>query len=220
MKTATLERKTLDVRIKSIDADTGEYVLYAASWTLDRTNEMIERGAFSNLAEFVQDGFLALGHDAKALPIGTISEATQDSVGLLVKGVFHSTPEAQAARTVMKERMGRGKAVKASIGFVTTKDAMVTERGKSYRLLKEITLYEISYVNIPANPAAVAVSVKGLRPERANPADVGKARRDFAEYEYRQTLGLADRVAIQRAEIDYLCAIEDMPRRLLPASRA
>lgn len=220
MKTATLESKTLPVHIKTL-TDSGKYSIYAASFgNIDRANEVIAPTAFKNLDDFVRDGFMAVNHSWSNLPIATVDSAVADRFGLLVSGTFHGTPEAQACRQVMKERLDRGKTVSASIGYTVLDDARMVEGGKPYRLLKSINLWELSFVNVPCNPKAVAVSVKSLRSGRANPADVAKARRDFAEYEYRRTLGLADRVAIQRAQIDYLCAIEDMPRRLLPASRA
>lgn len=160
-----MERKTLNFQVKALDdgADgNGTFQVYAAEFhTLDRANEKIAPGAFKNLDEFVRDGFMALGHEMKDMPLGTISRAVMDSVGLLVEGEFHSTPAAQQARTVMRERMQRNKSVKLSIGYVVLKDAKVTEGNKSYRLLKEIDVYEFSWVNIPANPAAVAVAIKG-----------------------------------------------------------
>ena len=52
----------------------------------------------------------------------------QDSVGLKVSGAFHSTEEAQAVRTVVRERLAAGKAVKCSIGY-SVDDAAVETRG-------------------------------------------------------------------------------------------
>jgi HK97 family phage prohead protease len=165
MTTETLERKAVDCRVKCMGDGcdgAGDFSVYAAEWSIDRANERIDRAAFKNLPDFVRDGFFGLSHRYDLLPIGTIDSAHPDSYGLLVSGKFHSTPEAQAARTVMRERLDRGKGVKLSIGYQVTSDAHLTENGKSYRLLKGINLLECSLVAVPANVGAYAVSVKGI----------------------------------------------------------
>ncbi len=161
----TLERKTFAFEVKALGdgtAGNGSFTIYAAAFgNIDRANEKIEAGAFKNLPTFVEDGFMAVNHDWKALPVGTIDSATQDDVGLLIHGEFHSHPEAQACRTVMRERLARRKSVKLSIGYTVNSDTKAIENGKPYRLLTSIDLYECSFVNVPANERAVAVAVKG-----------------------------------------------------------
>ncbi len=159
--TPTLERKTMEFEVKELDGDSGGFTLYAAAYgNVDKSGEKIAPSAFKNLPEFVQDGFFALNHDWKALPIGSIDNAESDSYGLKLTGRFHSHPEAQAARTVMLERKARGKSVKCSIGYVVTDDARMVENGKAFRLLKGINLFEASMVSVPANDLAHVVSVK------------------------------------------------------------
>jgi hypothetical protein len=75
-----------------------------------------------------------------------------------VKADFHTTQDAQAARTVVKERLARGKSVKLSIGYEVLLDEYVPEG----RLLKDIKLYEWSIVTVPANPQAAVTGAKGL----------------------------------------------------------
>src|SRR4051794_26228525 len=107
---------------------------------------------------------MSISHKWDILPIASIESARQDQRGLLVTAAFHGTPEAQACRQVMMERLQRGKSVKASIGYTVADDARVTEGGKSYRLLKSIDLYEFSWVAMPANPNADFMDVKGRWP--------------------------------------------------------
>lgn len=177
-----LEHKRLDFRIKDLGGspdDPGSYRIYAATFNnVDRQGEAIAPGAFRNLDAFVRDGFMAVNHRwDSTLPIGTIDRATQDQYGLLVEGKFHSTPEAQASRTIIKERMSRGKSVQASIGYVVTLDARVTENGRSYRLLKGIELLELSWVNVPANPLAIALDVKATATKEGRTLSAATRRR-------------------------------------------
>lgn len=168
-----MERKTLSFEVKDYDGDSGGFSLYAAAFgNIDKANEKIAPSAFKNLPEFVQDGFLALNHDWKSLPIGLIDNASTDSYGLKLTGRFHSHPEAQAARAVVMERKAAGKSVKCSIGYMVTDDARMVENGKSFRLLKGIDLMEASIVAVPANDLAHVVDVKAadVEPDAEAPA--------------------------------------------------
>lgn len=160
-----IERKMLDFEVKDFsDSGNGSASFYFAAFNnVDRANERILPGAFKNLDEFLRDGFIAIGHDWSRLPIGIPTSAVQDGKGLLVGFNFHSTPEAQAARAVMKERLQAGKNVKGSIGYEVLEDAQVD----GVRELKSLALYEGSLVNVPCNPLADAVTVKGLKPREA-----------------------------------------------------
>lgn len=136
----------------------GSFEGYASTFgNKDYAGEIVVKGAFVKcLDRFKADGFIAVGHDWEGLPVATVTEAKEDSVGLWVKGEFHSTPEAQSARTVMKERLDRGKSVGLSIGY-EVKDAEMTAKG---RLLKELELFEFSIVTVPCNPLAGATGAK------------------------------------------------------------
>lgn len=158
-----IEHKSFDVECKGLDDAAGTVDFYAAAFSnVDRANERIEPGAFKNLDKFMAEGFIAVDHDWKQLPIATVEHAEQDLKGLRVRAHFHSTPHAQAVRTTIKERISRGKSVKASIGYQVIEDEDVKLDGKSVRSLKAIDLYEASIVNVPCNPAAGVVSAKSI----------------------------------------------------------
>lgn len=131
---------------------------YASTFgNVDSVGERVERGAFTkHLPNFLKNGFIAFNHQWEKLPIAMPIEAYEDEIGLFVRGAFHSTPEAQAARTVVRERMDFGKAVRNSIGYQVHKDG----RDDESRLLKEIELFEWSVVNVPANPLASLTGAK------------------------------------------------------------
>src|SRR5215207_6836639 len=108
----SMEYKTLDsADLKFLDGDSGVLAGYASVFgNVDGQGERVMPGAFSkSLDDFLRDGFVARAHDWNALPIATPIEAKEDERGLFVKAQFHSTPEAQAVRTVITERLARGK---------------------------------------------------------------------------------------------------------------
>jgi uncharacterized protein len=140
------------------DPANGSFSGYASVFgNTDRQNEVVVKGAFATtLPGFLKDGFGALNHEWAALPIATISEAREDERGLWVKGEFHSTSDAQAARTIVRERLERGKSVGLSIGYKVKDD----EFKDGARFLKDVDLYEISLVSVPANAEAQVVGIK------------------------------------------------------------
>lgn len=166
-----LPRKDFDMEVKSLD-DAGSFELYAACFgNVDRGGDLIEPGAFVNLAEFVKDGWIALNHLSSSLPVGIPDEAAQDAHGLKIRGRFHTTPSAQECRIVVKERMAAGKAVKCSIGYVTIEESYEKRDGRTVRHLKKLAVFEVSFVNLPMNPVAEVTSVKGVTPRATGPEE-------------------------------------------------
>jgi HK97 family phage prohead protease len=144
--------------VESAESPNGEFSAYASTWSnWDMVGERPVKGAFApHLEAFKTDGFIALGHSWDNLPIAYPLEAYEDEHGLYLRAAFHSTPEAQKARTVLQERLAQGKSAKTSIGYSVLKDEQ-TDEG---RLLKEIKLHEVSIVNVPANPLANILASK------------------------------------------------------------
>lgn len=158
-----MERKLLTPDFKISDDGSGSLKGYASTFSnWDDVKERPVKGAFiPHLADFLKDGFIAVGHDWSALPIATPSIAREDDIGLYLEADFHTTAMAQDARTVASERLARNKSVKLSIGYEVLQDEYVEEG----RLLKEIKLYEVSLVTVPANPLASVTGVKQLQLE-------------------------------------------------------
>lgn len=171
-----MDRREFQAQFKTLDDSdgVGSFEGIAAVFSnVDRQNDTILPGAFSRSLEgFVKSGFLANAHDWSE-PVGTISEAQEVPEGLYVRGQFHSTPKAQLLRKVIRERLERGKDVAMSIGFQITDDEFDSE--KSVRMLKEIELFEVSVVSVPANPLARLASVKQIEPGETE--EVYEARR-------------------------------------------
>lgn len=172
--------KSFDFHLKAADAETGIVEGYAAAFqNIDRTGDIIVKGAFADtLAEFIKDGLFLWQHDSTQ-PIGKILDAYEDDKGLFIKvQLLLTIPKARECYELMQA----GIVKKFSIGYsvdegewltadnidqyvsndVALKDvAVALDWG---RALKKITLYEVSAVSIPANPKADLTSVKsGLR---------------------------------------------------------
>src|SRR5947209_1094106 len=127
-----IETKDYDVALKDVDGQgAGTLEGYFATWDLDRVGEIINPGAFRNLKQFVQDGAVYLSHDMSRLPVAYPTEAVQDSRGLRISARWHSTPEAQAARTVVRERISAGRKCSCSIGYKVTSSEPDRVNGKS-----------------------------------------------------------------------------------------
>ncbi|MEM4202836.1 MAG: HK97 family phage prohead protease [Candidatus Methanomethylicaceae archaeon] len=147
---------------KETEFGEGEIIGYAATWDIDLVGDRFAPGAFVNLDEFVQSGFITLGHDWQSVPIAYPIEATQDAQGLLIRAKFHTHPEAQAAYTYVLERLQARKTVPLSIGFVVEKSHYEEDpdRQMQVRVITAARLYEVSLVNVPANNQARVFSVK------------------------------------------------------------
>lgn len=163
---------------------------------LDAYGDVILPGAFGDdcLAQFVAEGFLAIGHDWDDLPIGYPESAGMEGRRLVAVAKFHSTDEAQQARTVCLERLAAGKTISTSIGFTIdypdgTKwfgsgvDLLTWAKGAGYDLTQfspEVALWErgcraiikvrrlceFSFVVVPANPEANEAEAKTAPPDQ------------------------------------------------------
>lgn len=160
-----MERKQSElVHAKMADEGAGGFSGYASTWNnVDYAGEIVTKGAFADcLARFKAEGFIAVQHEYSDLPVATVKDAYEDAKGLFIDCEFHSTDEAQKARTYMRERMERGKSVGLSIGYNIRREDM--ERTKEGTLLKRIDLWEVSIVTKPCNPLATATAAKSDEP--------------------------------------------------------
>lgn len=204
-----MQYKTLPMsRVKSQDRGAGGFSGYVSTWTLDSVGDQCVKGCFApHLRKFVESGFVALGHDWNSPPIGVINDAKEDDYGLWIDVGFHSTPQAQAVRQVMNERLQRNKSVSLSMGYQVLKD----EYKGTIRLLKDVEIFEASVVNWPANQAAHVIDAKYGRSGRPSPAVQAELRRikqrldrnmaDEAEYRRALRLGNTTAAAALRARI-------------------
>jgi HK97 family phage prohead protease len=177
---SALEWKSIACRFKTDGGDTFQMYACVFGPPPDRQGDIILPGAVANTQELERDGWVALNHSMNANPIGYIVEASQDEKGLLVTARWHSTAEAQAARTVVAERTAAGKGCKASIGYVVHDADFSRQDGQPVRLLKSISVYECSLVSLPANDRATILTAAAYStPEGGKPARfTASGRRD------------------------------------------
>lgn len=164
---------------------------------VDSYGDSISPGAYAEtIPDFIVRGALHHEHDTR-LRLGTISAASEDGHGLLIRADFHTDPEAQRIRTQITERLDRGKFMGLSIGYEpldmewrTPKDGEPPPPfGDKIRVLKRIKLYEVSVVSVPADSDAEIIAAKS-RAFEIHSADVQVAVREWLE---RCRAGLAQR---------------------------
>jgi HK97 family phage prohead protease len=173
-----LERKVWPLtEAKASDAGNGSFSGYASVFGVrDLGGDVVQAGAYADtLPQFLARGFIPWGHDYSALPVATVAQAYEDAHGLYIAAEFHSTPDAQAARKVVQERLARGKSMGLSIGYLA-QDFAPSPDG---RLLKKIHLLETSLVPVPMQPEAGVTAVKAADPEgkagrRNSASDAGR----------------------------------------------
>jgi hypothetical protein len=149
--TPAYEFKAADVQAS------GQFSGYASTFhgPPDAFGDVIAPGAFSaSLAKHAQQGSapaLLWSHHPDE-PIGRWLDMHEDQRGLAVTGALTlEVPQAKAAHALMRDG-----AVGLSIGFNVADD----ERSGDTRMLKEIDLWEVSCVSMPANPRAKITDVR------------------------------------------------------------
>ena len=185
-----MNHKTWDFTYKS-DDESGEFVLYGAVFgNIDRGGDLLEKGSIQNLPELVRDGWVALNHKASELPVAMINQATQDDEGLKITGTWHGHAEATQCRMVVRERMAAGKSVKCSIGYNVPLggESFTKINGQTVRRLEKINVYEVSFVNLPMNPAAEVVSAKSNVSQEATVIDAALDEVEAEMVRYDATL--------------------------------
>lgn len=137
---------------------------YASTWhkVPDAYGDIVAKGAFAkSLAKYEETGrsipFL-WSHEMGELKsyIGTC-KADEDEVGLHFIATFDDTEEAQRVRQLYKD----GRMSKFSFAYDTLDSAIVTlEDGTKANELRELDIFEISAVLVPANSFAEVIDVK------------------------------------------------------------
>lgn len=153
-----IERKVFELKELNV-ADTGEISGYAAVFgNVDEGGDVILPGAFQKaIPAFLLDGFLAWNHYWD-MPVAIPTSATEDDNGLFIRAAFHTTDDAQKARTITAERIDAKKRMGLSIGYAVEEE----EYTRDARLLKVINpLFEVSLVTVPMNRLANVTAVKG-----------------------------------------------------------
>lgn len=168
--------KLFDVQYK--DVGNGQIEGYASTWIRkpDSYGDVVKAGAFKNTLAHDWNGGKGIpflwSHQMDNLGafIGT-ADANEDEIGLHFVAKFDDTEEAQRVRGLYKD----GRLRKFSFAYDTLDQGPVElENGVKANELRELKLFEISAVTVPANDDAGVVDVKTGR--RNSKADEGKIR--------------------------------------------
>lgn len=174
--------KIKEMQVKYRDDGNGSIEGYASTFIrqADSYGDVVKQGAFTKtLAERWNGGkgipFLWAHKmdDLKAF-IGT-AEAEEDEKGLHFVATFDDTEEAQKVRQLYKD----GRLRKFSFAYEVKDEGTVTlEDGTKANELRELELFEISAVTVPANEDAGVVDVKSAEPEAKSGARNSKKDAD------------------------------------------
>lgn len=174
--------KIKEMQVKYRDDGNGQIEGYASTFIRqpDSYGDVVKQGAFTKtLAERWNGGkgipFLWAHKmdDLKAF-IGT-AEAEEDEKGLHFVATFDDTEEAQKVRQLYKD----GRLRKFSFAYeVKDEGTVVLEDGTKANELRELELFEISAVTVPANEDAGVVDVKSAEPETKSGARNSKKDAD------------------------------------------
>lgn len=171
MPTNEKEFKTFDAKLQlkevSEDSKYYEFSGYASTFNnVDLYNDAVMPGAFK--ASIIKRmPKLIYQHDMRQ-PLGVIDDIYEDDKGLMIKGRM---PKGHSLVKDIKELLDCGAIDSFSIGYSTTD----SEMRDGTRLLKEVDLWEVSFVTLPANPKATVTSVKSVEEIKTEV----KTQRDF-----------------------------------------
>lgn len=159
-------KKDYSVQFKEAGDDGGHIVAYAATFDRepDSYGDVIAPGAFKNtLEEWKASGNvipLLFGHrtDDPAMNIGGVDSIEEDERGLRIEATFDKDSETAqyVRRLVLEKRLS-----KLSFAYDVLDEGTITlDDGRKANELREIKLFEVSLVPIPANGHAEVVEAK------------------------------------------------------------
>jgi HK97 family phage prohead protease len=155
----TIETKHLEATIEK--KDDGSFIAIASSNAVDRHGEVVDNNGW-DLKAFKKNPVILWGHDHNEPAIGvskkTWVEGTGKKAKLMIQPVLHDVTE--KARAV-KALVDLGVIRTLSVGFkpLESPDGITFTKNE---------LLEVSMVNVPANPEAMALAYKGLKKEGIN----------------------------------------------------
>jgi len=146
--------------LKILHDDDPDFVFlegYASTFdNLDLEGDIIQKGAFIRSLSKRIPKFL--WQHKLTEPIGPIIEIFEDNKGLFFRSKLPKADSLVSGRVIPQVKAGSIDSI--SIGFSVVDFEIKEVDNKKIRLLKEIELWEISLVTIPANPQAIVTSIQ------------------------------------------------------------
>lgn len=153
------EIKTFSFELKNTQEQDKWFLFegYASTFNnIDLGDDVVVRGAFAKSLAKKPLVNILWQHDSKE-PVGKSYELYEDDKGLLVKGRLPKKDTLVSGRVI--PQMEVGSVTEMSIGYYV-KDYEMSKNG--VRLLKEIDLFEISFVTMAMNPQALVTGFKSF----------------------------------------------------------
>ncbi|HTF69707.1 MAG TPA: HK97 family phage prohead protease [Edaphobacter sp.] len=152
--------RDFNLKVKGFD-QTGSFTGYASTYNgVDLHGDTILAGAFKQAIASQGNGFPLLWSHQPSEPLG-LAKISDSAAGLVVDGsMVMVDPAAQRAYAHLKAGSIKG----LSIGYTLPSESSgkTTYNADGTRTIREIKLYEVSLVAIPADPRAIVTSVKSL----------------------------------------------------------
>lgn len=213
-------QKSFDIQRVDEVADGGEITAYASTFDRipDSYGDIVAPGAFTkSLEEWRESGRpipLLFGHrtDDPRMNIGAVVDAVEDEKGLLVRAKFDPDSEiAQYTRKLVME----GRLAKLSFAYETLDSApVVLDGGVKANELRELKLYEVSLVPIPANDMTFIVDAKagddGDTDNGVHEKEAEDVVEEKADTKADDATSISDALAAIRQLADRLDEIADM----------
>jgi HK97 family phage prohead protease len=154
-------QRDFSLKVKALDEQTGTFTGYASTYHgVDLVGDTILPGSFKRSVDNQGDGYPLLWAHQPSEPLG-LAKVSDSAAGLVVSGsMVMADPAAQRAYAHLKAGSIKG----LSIGFTLPPESSgkTTFNADGTRTIRELKLWEISLVAIPANPLAQVTSVKSL----------------------------------------------------------
>jgi hypothetical protein len=156
-----MERSSL-IGVSEIKVDKGRRVIegYASKRNRDLHGAIVCEGAFTKTISERKDRILVLRDHDPMRVVGKALRMAEDPNGLYTESQIAKTPLGDETLELADSEILTG----MSIGYdpIPGKIGYETIDGKSTRMLREVKLYEYSFVAFPANEEARITGVKGL----------------------------------------------------------
>lgn len=213
-----MQKKSFDLIYEATEdvSDGGEVLAYASTFDRvpDSYGDVVARGAFAKtLADWQASGNpipLLFGHrtDDPRMNLGAVIEAEEDERGLKIRARFDEENEiAQYTRKLVKE----GRLTKLSFAYDTLDSApVVLADGTRANELRELKLYEVSLVPIPANDLTEVIEAKDGEHDVAEPDDAHEDTSDADVADPLTAEGLQKSIDNMPDEIKRLASYGDM----------
>lgn len=172
-------QKHFKLEVKSVEDD-GTFTGYASvTGNVDSDNEVIDKGAFKRTLDHTKGIVPILWQHDRTKPVGWNLEASEDAIGLAVKGkLMVDTELGRYAQSFLKTGLEAGAKPGLSIGFTVPKGSDYVKTGR--RHFKEIAWKEYSIATFQSNLEAVVTGAKEDKKSKRELSE-GDNQKDFNE---------------------------------------